>query len=124
MEATIKLNLPDDFTMLCTIYNINPETLIQSFIDQVSFPVFYAKPTAKDRSATLFFINFLDQPAVNYVPNHDLDDKYLECFMDTLQEHLNRSADPEKTEQAGRGVMKKWEKAVLADRANYLLKNL
>jgi len=37
MEMQTKIKIPEDLSILCTIYQIKPETLIQLFVDKVSF---------------------------------------------------------------------------------------
>ncbi|KEQ28381.1 hypothetical protein N180_01745 [Pedobacter antarcticus 4BY] len=80
METTVQLALPEDFSTLCTIYQINPATLIQGFINQVFFPCFYSNPTGTDRWATYFFLNFLDVEEDAYEVDRELEEPYLRIF--------------------------------------------
>jgi len=58
METQIQLSLPEDFSMLCTIYQIKPELILEQFINQVSFPRFYSNPNGSEKWATYFFLTF------------------------------------------------------------------
>jgi len=40
MEITMNVQVPEDFMSLCTIYNIQPQQFVQSFINKVSFPYY------------------------------------------------------------------------------------
>jgi len=121
MKTSININLPEDFTTLCTIYQINPETFIQAFIEEVSFPQFYSRPTATDRWATFFFLNLLRKVDVSININEELEDEYLNKFNTALQSSFDTNGSDETAAQAaGRRVMKDWMKAVVAERARYL----
>lgn len=123
METKISITLPDDFNTLCTIYQIKPEVIIQTFVNQVSFPCYYSHPTGGDRWATLFFLHFLDESECE--TNEDLEDYHLESFTETLlQISYDFPKDDLKSEEAGRRVMSQWLKAVLVERAKYLTDNL
>jgi len=121
MKTSININLPEDFTTLCTIYQTNPETFIQAFIEEVSFPTFYSRPTATDRWATFFFLNLLRKVDVSIHINQELEDEYLNKFNTALQSSFDTNGSDETAAQAaGRRVMKDWMKAVIAERARYL----
>ena len=121
MKNSININMPEDFTTLCTIYQINPETFIQAFIEEVSFPKFYSRPTATDRWATFFFLNLLRKVDVSIHINQELEDEYVNKFNTALQSSFDRNgSDKTAAQSAGRRVMKDWMKAVVAERARYL----
>lgn len=125
MKTFINVNLPEDFTTLCTIYQINPETFIQAFIEEVSFPLFYSRPTATDRWATFFFLNLLRKVDVSVHINQELEDEYVNKFNVALQRSFDTNGSDETAAQAaGRSVMKDWMKAVVAERARYLTDHL
>lgn len=124
-----KLNLSlygsEDFDMLCSIFQINPETLLQLFIDRLSFPLFYSHPDGKERWATLFFINFLEYEDASYHVDPELQDKYLTKFNRATAYIPNGKTQDFATKvKAGRAIMMEWQKAVLSARASYLTDNL
>jgi len=124
METNIQLSLPEDFSMLCTIYQIKPELLIQQFVDQVSFPGFYSNPNGSSKWATYFFLNFLDREESKYEVDRELENHYLSIFNSTLLKLVKMGGDNAIPESAGRKVMNDWLKAVLADRTRYITDNL
>jgi hypothetical protein len=125
METNMNINLPEDFSTLCSIYQIKPEVIIQSFVNQVSFPYFYSRPHATDRWATFFFLHFLDVEDSKYEVNDELEDEYLRKFTDALKEHFYPNQfDEAKAEEVGRAVMRQWMKAAMADRSKYIMDNL
>ena len=118
METNMTFTLPEDFTTLCSIYQIKPDVFIQSFVDLVSFPHFYSRPHAPDRWATFFFLNFLDVEDAKCEVNDDLEDEYLTKFTDAIRQHFYPNQyDEAKAEEVGRVVMLQWMKAAMADRA-------
>ena len=125
METNMNITLPEDFNTLCSIYQINPENLIQSFVNEVSFPSFYSRPNDTDRWATYFFLHFLDVEETKYDVNEDMEDHYLKRFTDVLKHNFeNHFDDVSKAENDGRDVMRQWHKAALAERARYITDNL
>ncbi|QEM03057.1 hypothetical protein DIU31_005805 [Mucilaginibacter rubeus] len=122
MELDLKINLPEDFTMLCEIFAVKPQFIIQLIIDQISFPRFYAHSFDKGKWATLIFLDYLDN-------EHHLDEKemefnehYLEKFSDAVEAIKENS--PAVVEEAAREVIREWHKAISKERAKYLLDNL
>ena len=125
MEANTKIHLPEDFNILCSIYQIKPESIIQSFVNEISFPSFYSRPNDTDRWATYFFLHFLDVEESKYEVNEDMEDHYLKRFTDVLKNNFeNHRDDVLKAENDGREIMRQWHKAALAERARYLTDNL
>jgi hypothetical protein len=125
METNIKITLPEDFDTLCSIYQIAPEAIIQSFINQVSYPLFYSRPQDTDRWATFFFLDFLESEGYECVVNEALEDEYLRKFTDALRPDLFPNVyDASKAEKNGRAIMRQWLKAVLAERSKYITDNL
>lgn len=125
METPINITLSEDFYTLCSIYQIKPEYFIQTFIDQVSFPSFYSRPSDKDRWATFFFLQFLETEESHYDVNRELEEHYLSLFRKAIR--CNFKDDPEDmpaSVEAGRNMMKQWLKAVLAERAKYITDKL
>lgn len=124
METNIQVSLPEDFSTLCTIYQIRPELLIQQFIDRVSFPGFYSNPNGSNKWATYFFLNFLDREESKYEVDRELESHYLSIFNSTLLKLVKMGGDNAIPEEAGRKVMRQWLKAVLAERTKYITDNL
>ncbi|MNV64906.1 hypothetical protein D3C71_1575710 [compost metagenome] len=117
MDINLKVSLPQDFTILCDLFQVSPETIIQNFINKVSFPFYYSRPDGNERWATLFFLNDITE---NY-PNIEEEFPLHEPFMDALAEVVfnHSGTEPkniEKAEIAGRKIMKKWHKHILAIR--------
>lgn len=125
METTIKLELPEDFETLCSIYQIRPESFIQTFIDQVSLPGYYSRPNDKDRWGTLFFLQFLEVSPDLYEVNRELEEQYLEQFNRAMEYNFEANlAHSGKSLITGRDIMQQWLKATLAERAKYLTDSL
>jgi len=55
MEIGINLQAPEDFMSLWTIYNIQPQHFIQSFINKVSFPSYYTGTSKRMKWAPCSF---------------------------------------------------------------------
>ena len=125
MEITINLQVPEDFRSLCTIYNIQPQQFIQSFINKVSFPSYYTGTSKQMKWATLFFLQYTELMEQDSDTEFDLEDQYLQCFTDTLAENMEKHKDGgAKAREAGREVIRDWQKAVLAERARYITDQL
>lgn len=125
MKIDLKITPTEDFTTLCSIYNIQPEMLIQSFIDQISFPCYYSKDEDDEKWALLFFLQYLDSDSYNEVINEKLQDYYLNIFSKVIAENLDSfPGDPLKAQEAGRKIIRKWHKAVLAERTKYITDQL
>jgi len=125
METTIKLNVPEDLLSLCTIYNIQPQKVLECFAKNVSFPRYYTDVNGKNRWATLFFLQLLDGKEDETETDIGLEEHYLQHFNDTLaiqmEEHNDNGV---KARAAGRNVIRNWQKAVIAERAKYILDGL
>ncbi|MCX2482568.1 hypothetical protein [Pedobacter sp. MR2016-24] len=125
METTIKLNVPEDLMNLCTIYNIRPQKVMDCFAKSVSSPTYYTDVNGKNRWATLFFLQLLDAKEDETETDIALEEHYLDCFNDTLAKYLKEyDDDGEKAREAGRNVIRQWQKAVIADRAKYIFDQL
>lgn len=125
MKTQMNINIPEDFSTLCTIYQIKPVTLIQLFADKLSFPCYYSNTTGNDRWATLFFLNFLDLDDSGYEVDEELEEQYLDTLTQTLLRLLEVDReDVAMKEEAARKIMRQWCKAVLSKRAQYLTDNL
>lgn len=125
MESQMNINIPEDLSILCTIYQIKPETLVQLFVDKVSFPFYYSNTTGNDRWATLFFVNLLELHDSCYEVDEELEEQYLRTLTQTLLRLLEIDRkDVVKKEEEARKIMRQWYKAVLSKRAEYLTNNL
>jgi len=123
MEITVNVQLPEDFMSLCTIYNIQPQQFIQSFINKVSFPSYYTGTSKQMKWATLFFLQYVEMAEQDSDTEYDLEDHYLQRFTDTLTENMKNDGGV-KARAAVRVVMMDWQKAVLAERAKYITDQL
>jgi len=74
---------------------------------------------------TLFFLQYIAMEEQDSDTEYDLEDHYLQCFTDTLAKNLEKSNDDgAKAREAGREVIRNWQKAVLAERAKYITDQL
>jgi len=125
MKINVQLTLKEDFNTLCSIYEIKPEMIIQSFIDQVSFPIFYSKTNENNSWAIYFFLQYLDSDEYQQEIDEDIQDIYLLLFTKVIALSFDRYPDDQlKAETVGRKIMRKWQKVVLAKRSRYLTDNL
>lgn len=125
METTLNLNVPEDFISLCSIYNIQPQKFIQSFVDNVSFPSFYTGKIKEEKWATYFFLHYIESKEYATETEDDLENQYLQRFTDALNANMEQyNDDGENAREAGRGVIREWQKAVLAERARYIIDQL
>jgi hypothetical protein len=115
MELDIKIDLPEDFRMLCEIFSIQPQSIVQLIVNQISFPHFYTHSNDKGKWATLILLDYLDD-------EDHLDEKereFTEYYLENIKE-----TDSAKAEDAAREIIREWHKAVSKERAKYLLDNL
>jgi len=125
MEITINVQVPEDFMSLCTIYNIQPQQFVQSFINKVSFPSYHTGTSKQMKWATLFFLQYVELKDQDSDTEFDLEDHYLQSFTDTLAKNMAENNDNgSKAREAGREVMREWQKAVLTERAKYITDQL
>ena len=125
MKIDVQLTPTEDFMMLCSIYEIKPEMVLQTFVDQVSFPRYYSHDREHDKWAILFFLQYLDDEDDEKEINEELQDYYLNRFSKVVAHHLDRYPnDLLKAEVAGREIMRQWQKALLTERAKYITDRL
>jgi len=125
METTIKIDVPEDLLSLCTIYNIRPQKVMECFAKNVSFPTYYTDVKGKNKWATLFFLQLIDAKEDETETDIELEEHYLQCFNDTLAIQMKEhNDDGAKAREAGRNVIRQWQKAVIAERAKYILDGL
>jgi len=75
--------------------------------------------------ATLFFLQYVELKDQDSDTEFDLEDHYLQCFTDTLAKNMAKNNDGgAKAREAGREVIREWQKAVLAERAKYITDQL
>jgi len=125
MEITVKLDVPEDLMNLCTIYNIQPQKVMQCFAKNVSFPTYYTDVNGKNKWATLFFLQLIDAKEDETETDIGLEEHYLQHFNDILSEQMEEHDDDGvKAREAGRNVIRNWQKAVLGERARYITDQL
>lgn len=117
MERTIKIELPDDFRMLCEIFNYDPQSVIQEFIDRISLPEYYYDPHDPHRWATLFFLDYMDHFAAEQEHPGEVHDKFIR----KLNKKIKSAKSARKTKEACREVLEEWHKAI--KEANSLASN-
>ena len=75
--------------------------------------------------ATLFFLQYTELMEQDSDTEFDLEDHYLQYFTDTLAENMEKYKDGgAKAREAGREVIRDWQKAVLAERTKYITDQL
>lgn len=118
MKLTINIALSDDFKQVCEIFDFYPESVVQRFVNEVSFPVFFGRSTSHHRWATFFFLDYLG------AANGDLAEKLdkLEPFLDKIGQSIRK--DEDENEKAVRKVMIEWHRSVLRERSEALLNAL
>lgn len=124
METTIKVNLSEDFSALCCIYQIKPDVFFQTIADQISFPSYYSNPMGNDRWATFCFLNFLQEEESKYQVDEALQDKYfMELQASNIYNIYADNTELEESKSKIKGIMNQWLKAVLAKRSSYIIEN-
>jgi hypothetical protein len=127
MELNLKTNLTEDFSTVCDIFQIKPESIVQSIIDRISFPYFFTHQHEIGRWPTLLFLEFLDEDHHHESGELELHEPYMNRIAELIERAFAVKDDDQaksKAEQAARGVMREWHNAVLKHRAKYLLDNL
>lgn len=117
MKMNVTINPTEDFSILCDLFKVEPQELLQKFVERVSFPFYYSQPDGDQRWATLFFLCYLGQQG----KDNELEMAEHEPFMTELAEvvfkHLETGQkNTDKAALAGRKVMKQWHKQVMAKR--------
>lgn len=116
MNINVHINPTEDFHILCDLFNVEPQVLLQKFVEKISFPFYYSQPDGNERWATLFFLSYIEEGKRNTAEMAE-----HEPFMNELAEvvfkHLESGhQNSAKAELAGRKLMKKWHKQVMAKR--------
>ncbi|WP_316821653.1 hypothetical protein [Pedobacter gandavensis] len=116
MKINITIHPTEDFNILCELFNVDPQTLIQKFVERTSFPFYYSQPDGDERWATLFFLSYIEKEKRTKIEMAE-----HEPFMNELAEvvfkHLESGhQNSAKAEIAGRKVMKQWHKEIVAKR--------
>jgi hypothetical protein len=125
METTINLNLSEDFSALCCIYQIQPDMFLQTVVDQISFPSYYSNPMGNDRWATFCFLNFLQEEESKYQVDEEMEDRYMSQLEASINFSLTTDADEiSESFESVRSIMRQWLKAVLTQRSRYLTDTL
>lgn len=124
METTINLNLSEDFSALCCIYQIKPDIFLQTVVDQISFPSYYSNPMGNDRWATFCFLNFLQEEESKYLVDEALQEKYfMELQASNIYNIYAEDTEIEESKLKIKEIMNQWLKAVLAERSKYITEN-
>lgn len=117
MDLNLKITLPEDFKILCDLFQVEPEEIINKFISRVSFPFYYSRPDGNERWATLFFLNEISEGNPSVQAELPLHEPFMDALAEVVFKHLDTgNKNVEKAELAGRMVMKKWHKHILAER--------
>ncbi|SOD12236.1 hypothetical protein [Pedobacter xixiisoli] len=124
METPIKLELPEDFIMICEIFEIRPQEFIQKILDEISLPRYYSGQNGKEIWSTLIMLEHLD--TIDFSEEKlALHEPYMEKLHNIVSQKPSTSEEEvELTETEARNLMVEWHKAILAYRSKYLLDGL
>ncbi len=114
MKLTLTIDLPEDFKHLIEIFDFKPENIIQKFINEVSFPVFYSNLKGPHLWATYFFLDFVDAA--------DNEIEMFEPFLDKIVKSITK--EQMNGEKTIRTIMVEWHRLVLRSRSEALLNAL
>lgn len=118
MKMNVTINGTEDFNVLCELFKVDPQALIQKFVDQVSFPFYYSQPDGDERWATLFFLYYIGLQGKNIeieMPQHE---PFMNQMAEVVFNHLEAGHQyAAKAEIAGREVMKAWHQHIMEKRA-------
>lgn len=117
MTINITINPPEDFKILCDIFQISPEAIIQKFTEQLSLLDYYRNPQGRDRWATLFFLNYLDTQHTMTEAAFASHHYYLDLLLNMLSLNIDKEDEnAAKIEAQGRKIISAWHSHALASR--------
>lgn len=128
MEVNFKSEVPEDFSTLCDIFQIKPETILNSILERISFPFFFCNPNSRHRWSTFLFLEHLESEAYEFNDNEmELNEAYFEKINAAIL-RIKKNDDDEittkKAEDEVRRLIREWHKMIMKERAKYLLDNL
>lgn len=118
METQLTINLPDDFRIVCDIFQIKPEVFIQKFLETASLPYYYSDPECENKWAALFLLKYLK--TYHMISNEDF--LMHQPFLDQLAEIISIKAvetveERNAIEIRGRDIIREWHEHLSAIRA-------
>lgn len=117
MKIKITITPPEDFMVLCDLFKVEPQELLQQFVERVSFPFYYSQPDGDERWATLFFLQYLSVEKQHLKDEMEQHEPFMNELAEVVFRHLDGSQkNVLKAELAGRKVMDKWHKHLIAKR--------
>lgn len=108
MKMTIQIEIPDDFRMVCEIFDFSPEEVIREFTKWVSLPRYFSDVEYEHRWANLFFLDYIDLMEHRQAQPNDIHEKY----MNILNKRTEAAKSSQKRENACREVLNEWHEAV------------
>lgn len=118
MKFALTIDLPEDFKHLYEIFDFNPEQIIQRFVNEVSFPVFYSNRKGAHLWATFFFLDFMKAAGAQSIEKSE----HFEPFMDRIAKSITK--EQTKGESSIRKIMTEWHRDVLRNRSEDMLNRL
>ena len=125
MQTNVTLNLSNEFLEMCQYSQQNPEDVLQSFADEVSYPLLLTTKDRNKKLATYFFIQLIQSPDFKGQINESLEEHYFSQMATAIDEsYAQYPGDQEKAVAVARQIMEQWAKAAIAERGRYLTDDL
>jgi len=125
MQTNMNINVPNEFAQMCQYSQQTPEEVLQSFADQVSYPLFFTTEDRNKKLATYFFIQLIQSPEFKGQINESLEEHYFMQMANAINESFAQyPGDEEKAIAIAREIMEQWAKSAVAERSRYLTDQL
>ena len=125
MQTNMNINVPNEFAQMCQYSQQTPEEVLQSFADQVSYPLFFTTKDRNEKLATYFFIQLIQSPEFKGQINESLEEHYFMQMATAINESSAQyPGDEEKAIAIARKIMEQWPKSAVAERSRYLTDDL
>jgi len=125
MQTNMNINVCDEFVQMCQYSQLKPEEVLQSFAEQVSYPLFFTTKERRKKLATYFFIQLVQSPEFPGEINESLEEHYFTQMATAINESFAQNpGDEAKAIAIARKIMEQWAKAAIAERGRYLTDDL
>ena len=125
MQTNMNITVSNDFAQMCQYSQQTPEEVLQSFADQVSYPLFFTTKDRNEKLATYFFIQLIQSPEFKGQINESLEEHYFMQMAAAINESFaQHPGDDEKAIAIARKIMEQWAKSAVAERSRYLTDDL
>jgi len=125
MSTNMNITVSNDFAQMCRYSQQTPEEVLQSFADQVSYPLFFTTKDRNEKLATYFFIQLIQSPEFKGQINESLEEHYFMQMATAINESFAQyPGDEEKAIAIARKIMEQWAKSAVAERSRYLTDDL